>query len=105
MRPDATLYPFAFPTNLRDRVVGKIRSSEDDGIFVQAQNRIRLERDCSSEIVACWYQHFAAAKNRTAIDGLLDAGGIFREAVPGGAEVADVEVDGVAPDFALAVAD
>jgi len=45
----------------------------------------------AGEIVAGGNQHFAAAENPTATDGLLNGGGILGDAVAGRAEFADVE--------------
>jgi hypothetical protein len=44
----------------------------------------------AGEIVAGGNQHFAAAENPTAIDGLLNGGGILGDAVAGRAEFAVV---------------
>ena len=88
---DVPLDPFAFPANLRHRVIGEVRCSEYRGIPIETKNRVGSERNGAGEIVAGGNEHFAAAQNVTAIDGLLNGGGILCLAVASRAEVADVQ--------------
>src|SRR5579862_5263157 len=88
---DAPLYPFPFPANLRDRIIGKIGRSDDCGVLVEPQNRVGLKRDGAREIGTGRNQHFASAENRASIDGLLDRGRILGRAVARRAKIADVQ--------------
>src|ERR1035441_7767311 len=87
----AALDPLAFPAHLADGIIREIGSAENGRILVEAQERVGLEGQRIREVVTGWDQHLAAAENPTAIDGLLNGGGILGDAIASGAEIAHVE--------------
>ena len=90
--PEMSLNPLAFPADLGDGIIGKVRRPQDVGVLFQAQNRIGAKGDGAGEIVARGNQHIAAAQHPAAVQDLLQRGGVLGFAVAFGAEVADVKI-------------
>ena len=88
---EVSLNPLAFPSDLAHGVVGQVGRSNDVRVVFEAQDRMGAEREGAGEIVARGDHHFATAQNPAAVDGLLQRGGIFGDAVAFGSEIADVE--------------
>ena len=85
------LNPLALPAHLADGIIREIGAAEDDRLLVETQERVGLEGQRAGEVTAGGNQHFAAAEIPTAIDGSLNGGGIFCDAIANGAEFAHVE--------------
>ena len=88
---EMSLNPFAFPSHLAHGIVGQVGRPDDVSVLLKTQNRIGAQREGAGEIVARGHHHFAAPQNPAPVDGLLQRGGIFGDAVAFGSEVADVE--------------
>ncbi len=86
--------PATLPADLRDRVVVHVGGAGEDGVGCEAEEGAGAELDCSGEVVARGDEDFAAAEDRTTVDGLLDGGGVFGGAIAEGAIVPDVEDEG-----------
>lgn len=83
--------PAAFPADLGYGVVVHVGGAGDGCALGETEECARAELDGSGEVVAGWNEDFASAEDGAAVDGLLDCGGVFGDAVAGGSVVADVE--------------
>jgi hypothetical protein len=82
---DPPLDPFPLPPHLHHRIVVEVRRPEDVGVLFQAENRVGPQGNGPCEIVAGGNHGFAAAQDPTAIESLLNRGGVLGRSVASGA--------------------
>src|SRR5207247_2349406 len=73
---------------------GDVRAADEGGILIEAEGGFGADVEAAGEVFAGGEEDFSAAFGGAVVEGFLEDGGVFGDAIGFGAEVFDVEFVG-----------